>query len=74
MKQTILLSGLCAALLCGCADVRISEYKRPEAPDEVLLVPAFGARRVRSRHDFNAVVDGVPGPLPGLARSQGDFG
>ena len=32
MKQTILLSGLCAALLCGCADVRISEYKRPEAP------------------------------------------
>src|SRR6478672_4116764 len=32
MKQTILLSGLCAALLCGCADVRISEYQRPEAP------------------------------------------
>jgi NodT family efflux transporter outer membrane factor (OMF) lipoprotein len=31
MKQTILLSGLCAALLCGCADVRISEYKRPDA-------------------------------------------
>jgi outer membrane protein, multidrug efflux system len=34
MKQTILLSGLCAALLCGCADVRISEYKRPEAPEK----------------------------------------
>jgi len=32
MKQTILLSGLCAALLGGCADVRISEYKRPDAP------------------------------------------
>lgn len=32
MKHTILLSGLCAALLCGCADVRVSEYKRPEAP------------------------------------------
>jgi outer membrane protein, multidrug efflux system len=32
MKQTILLSGLCAALLYGCADVRVSEYKRPEAP------------------------------------------
>jgi NodT family efflux transporter outer membrane factor (OMF) lipoprotein len=32
MKQTILLPGLCAALLCGCADVRISEYQRPEAP------------------------------------------
>jgi NodT family efflux transporter outer membrane factor (OMF) lipoprotein len=32
MKQTFLLSGLCAALLCGCADVRVSEYKRPEAP------------------------------------------
>src|SRR4051794_10620131 len=32
MKQTILLSGLCAALLCGCADVHVSEYKRPEAP------------------------------------------
>ena len=32
MKQTILLSGLCAALLCGCADVRISEYKTPDTP------------------------------------------
>lgn len=32
MKRTILLSGLCAALLCGCADVRVAEYKRPEAP------------------------------------------
>ena len=32
MKQTILLSGLCAALLCGCADVRIAEYQRPDAP------------------------------------------
>ncbi|WP_427914726.1 efflux transporter outer membrane subunit [Ramlibacter sp. MMS24-I3-19] len=32
MKQSILLSGLCAALLCGCADVRVTEYKRPEAP------------------------------------------
>jgi outer membrane protein, multidrug efflux system len=32
MKQTILLSGLCAGLLCGCADVRISEYQRPDAP------------------------------------------
>src|SRR5688572_14701203 len=32
MKQTILLSGLCAAVLCGCADVRISEYKTPEVP------------------------------------------
>src|SRR6478735_12742563 len=33
MRQTILLSGFCAALLCGCADVRITEYQRPEAPD-----------------------------------------
>ena len=32
MKQTILLSGLCAGLLCGCADVRITEYQRPDAP------------------------------------------
>jgi outer membrane protein, multidrug efflux system len=32
MKQTILLSGLCAGLLCGCADVRIAEYQRPAAP------------------------------------------
>jgi outer membrane protein, multidrug efflux system len=32
MKQTILLSGLCAALLSGCADVSVSEYRRPEAP------------------------------------------
>jgi NodT family efflux transporter outer membrane factor (OMF) lipoprotein len=32
MKQTILLSGLCAGLLCGCADVRITEYERPDSP------------------------------------------
>src|SRR5690349_180046 len=32
MKQTILLSGLCAGLLCGCADVRVTEYQRPDAP------------------------------------------
>jgi NodT family efflux transporter outer membrane factor (OMF) lipoprotein len=32
MKQTILLTALCAGLLCGCADVRITEYQRPDAP------------------------------------------
>jgi outer membrane protein, multidrug efflux system len=32
MKQTILLSGLCAGLLCSCADVRIAPYQRPDAP------------------------------------------
>jgi len=32
MKQTILLFSLCAGLLGGCADIRISEYQRPEAP------------------------------------------
>jgi NodT family efflux transporter outer membrane factor (OMF) lipoprotein len=32
VKHTILLSSLCAGLLCGCADVRITEYKRPDAP------------------------------------------
>jgi NodT family efflux transporter outer membrane factor (OMF) lipoprotein len=32
MKQTILLSSLCVGLLCGCADVKITEYQRPEAP------------------------------------------
>lgn len=32
MKQTILLSALFAGLLCGCADVRINEYQRPDAP------------------------------------------
>ena len=32
MKQTFLFSGLCAALLFGCADVRVPEYQRPEAP------------------------------------------
>ena len=32
MKQTILLSGLCASLLCGCADVHVAEYQRPDAP------------------------------------------
>jgi outer membrane protein, multidrug efflux system len=32
MKQAILLSSLCLGVLCGCADVRISEYQRPDAP------------------------------------------
>jgi outer membrane protein, multidrug efflux system len=32
MKQTILLSSLCVGMLCSCANVRISEYQRPEAP------------------------------------------
>ena len=32
MRQTILLSGLCLGVLCGCADVRMAEYQRPEAP------------------------------------------
>ena len=32
MKQTILLSGLCAGLVCGCADVRVADYQRPDAP------------------------------------------
>jgi NodT family efflux transporter outer membrane factor (OMF) lipoprotein len=32
MKQTILLSILCAGLLCGCADVRVAEYQRPDSP------------------------------------------
>ena len=32
MKQAILLSSLCLGMLCGCADVRMAEYQRPEAP------------------------------------------
>ena len=32
MKQSILFSGLLAGLLCGCADVHIAEYQRPDAP------------------------------------------
>ncbi len=32
MKQAILLSSLCLGMLCGCADVRITEYQRPDAP------------------------------------------
>lgn len=32
MKQTIVLSGLCLGLLCGCANVSTPEYKRPDAP------------------------------------------
>jgi len=32
MKQTILVAGLLAGTLCSCADVRIAEYQRPEAP------------------------------------------
>jgi NodT family efflux transporter outer membrane factor (OMF) lipoprotein len=32
MKQTILLTGLCAGMLLGCANVQVPDYKRPEAP------------------------------------------
>ncbi len=32
MKNPIVLTGLLAALLCGCADVKITDYKRPDAP------------------------------------------
>jgi outer membrane protein, multidrug efflux system len=32
MKQTFLLSSLCVGLLCSCADVRQSEYQRPDSP------------------------------------------
>ncbi len=32
MKPTFLFSGLFAGLLVGCADVRVPEYQRPEAP------------------------------------------
>jgi NodT family efflux transporter outer membrane factor (OMF) lipoprotein len=30
--KRVLLSGLCAALLCGCADVHVPQYQRPETP------------------------------------------
>jgi NodT family efflux transporter outer membrane factor (OMF) lipoprotein len=29
-----LLAGLCALLLCSCADVRVTEYQRPDAPEK----------------------------------------
>jgi len=32
MKLAIALTGLCLGLLCGCADVRMAEYQRPDAP------------------------------------------
>jgi outer membrane protein, multidrug efflux system len=32
MKQTLVFSCLCVGLLFGCADVRVPEYQRPEAP------------------------------------------
>ncbi|MBV8209926.1 MAG: efflux transporter outer membrane subunit [Burkholderiaceae bacterium] len=32
MTQTFLVSSLCVTLLFGCADVRVPEYQRPEAP------------------------------------------
>ena len=32
MKQAFVFSSLCVALLFGCADVRVPEYRRPEAP------------------------------------------
>jgi outer membrane protein, multidrug efflux system len=32
MKQAIFLSSLCLGMLCGCADVRMAEYQRPDTP------------------------------------------
>jgi NodT family efflux transporter outer membrane factor (OMF) lipoprotein len=34
MKRTLLSIGLCAGLLCGCANVQLTEYKRPDAPSK----------------------------------------
>lgn len=32
MRQAFVLSGVCAGLLFGCADLHVAEYQRPEAP------------------------------------------
>ena len=32
MKHAILLSSLCVGMLSSCADIRMAEYKRPDAP------------------------------------------
>jgi NodT family efflux transporter outer membrane factor (OMF) lipoprotein len=32
MKQAFVFSSVCVGLLFGCADVRVAEYQRPEAP------------------------------------------
>ncbi len=32
MKNPIVLTGLLATLVCGCADVQIKDYQRPDAP------------------------------------------
>jgi NodT family efflux transporter outer membrane factor (OMF) lipoprotein len=32
MKQAVVLLGLCAGLLCGCANVHQAPYQRPDAP------------------------------------------
>ena len=31
-RASIVLAGVCASVLCGCADVSMPDYKRPEAP------------------------------------------
>ncbi|MEO5697414.1 MAG: efflux transporter outer membrane subunit, partial [Burkholderiaceae bacterium] len=32
MKPPVLLSSLCAVLVCGCADLKLADYARPDAP------------------------------------------
>src|ERR1700680_1283454 len=32
MKQAFIFSSVCVGLLCGCAEVHVAEYQRPEAP------------------------------------------
>jgi NodT family efflux transporter outer membrane factor (OMF) lipoprotein len=34
MKRTVLLTGLCASLLGGCANVKQAEYSRPDTPSK----------------------------------------
>jgi NodT family efflux transporter outer membrane factor (OMF) lipoprotein len=34
MKQAFVFSSVCAGLLFGCADVRVPEYQRPQAPSK----------------------------------------
>ena len=44
MKQTILITGLCLGMLGGCANVRVDEYKRPEAPAKASWSPSAGTK------------------------------
>ena len=57
-------AGLGAVLLCGCADVSMPAYRRPDTPPKAAFSQKEGGAGVGRRDHRAGLVEGVPRPLP----------